>query len=115
MNVKKNIIRIAMATVLILLVPLAAMQFTDEVDWSLFDFIFAGGLLFGTGLAFVLIARRVNLPTYRAAVGVAVAAGLILIWVNGAVGIIGSENNPANLLYAGVLAVGLVGAVVARL
>ena len=51
---------------------------------------------------------------YRAAVGVAVAAAFILIWMNLAVGIIGSEDNPANLMYVGVLAVGIVAAVIAR-
>jgi hypothetical protein len=43
------------------------------------------------------------------------ATGLILIWINGAVGLIGSEDNPANLMYGGVLAVGVIGAVIARL
>ena len=51
---------------------------------------------------------------YRAAVGVALATALILMWVNGAVGVIGSENNDANLMYLGVLAVGIIGAVIAR-
>ena len=51
---------------------------------------------------------------YRAAVGVALAAAFILVWMNLAVGIIGNEDNPANLMYGGVLAVGLIGAVIAR-
>ena len=50
----------------------------------------------------------------RSAVGVAVATAVILLWVNGAVGVIGSENNDANLMYFGVLAVGIIGAVIAR-
>lgn len=111
----KNLIRIALATAFLLLVPLVAMQFTDEVVWTLFDFIFAGTLLFGTGLAYELVARKANTFAYRAAVGVALAAALLLIWINGAVGIIGSENNPANLLYGGVLAVVLIGTILARL
>ncbi len=44
----------------------------------------------------------------------ALAAAFILVWVNGAVGIIGSEDNDANLMYYGVLAVGLIGTFVAR-
>ena len=52
---------------------------------------------------------------YRSAVGLALATALILLWVNGAVGVIGSENNDANLMYFGVLAVGIVGAVIGRL
>ena len=51
---------------------------------------------------------------YRSAVGVALATAVILLWVNGAVGVIGSENNDANLMYLGVLAVGIIGAVIAR-
>ena len=51
---------------------------------------------------------------YRAAVGVALAAAFILVWVNLAVGIIGSEDNPANVMYGGVLAVGIIGAIIAR-
>lgn len=51
---------------------------------------------------------------YRTAVGVAVATALLLVWVNLAVGVIGSEDNPANLMYFGVLAAGVGGAVAAR-
>ena len=51
---------------------------------------------------------------YRAAAGVAVAAALLLVWMNLAVGLIGNEENPVNLLYAGVLCVGIIGAFVAR-
>ncbi|MBC6613254.1 hypothetical protein H8B15_20195 [Hymenobacter sp. BT507] len=82
--------------------------------WTLFDFVAAGVLLFGAGLTFVLLARMGNNTTYRVAVGVAVAAGLLLVWANMAVGLVGSEDNPANLLYGGVLAVALLGAFVAR-
>jgi len=110
----KNIIRIALATASILLLPLLAMQFTDEVVWDLADFAVAGTLLFGAGLAYERIARTRGDVTYRAAVGVAVAAALILVWMNLAVGLIGSEDNPANLLYGGVLAVEIIGAIIAR-
>jgi hypothetical protein len=51
---------------------------------------------------------------YHAAVGVAVAAAFLLVWINLAVGIIGSEDDPANLMYGGVLAVAIIGAVVGR-
>ena len=109
---RKNIIRIALVTACILLVPLVAMQFTEEVNWDLFDFAFMGTLLFGTGLAYELVARKAGAIAYRAAVGVALAAALLLVWVNGAVGIIG--NGPVNLMYFGVLAVLVIGAAVAR-
>jgi hypothetical protein len=45
---------------------------------------------------------------------VALAAAFLLIWLNLAVGIIGDEGEPANLLYVGVLAIGIGGALLAR-
>lgn len=45
----------------------------------------------------------------------AIATALLLIWINGAVGIIGNEDNPANLLYGGVLLIGVSGVSIARL
>ena len=115
MRQNKNIIRIALATAFLLLLPLVAMQITDDVVWSLADFVTAGGLLFGTGLMFELVAGKGGTLAYRAAVGVALGTALFLVWANLAVGIIGNEGNPANLAYFGVLAVGFVGAFVARL
>jgi hypothetical protein len=110
----KSIMRIALTTAFLLLLPLLAMQFTDEVVWGPFDFAVAGALLMGTGLAYEFVARRGPNVAYRAAVGMALAAALLLVWINLAVGIIGDEGNPANLMYAGVLAVGVIGAAVAR-
>ncbi len=52
--------------------------------------------------------------TYKVAFGLALAAGLFLIWMNLAVGIIGDSDDPANLMYVGVLVIGLIGAVIAR-
>ena len=99
---------------LILLLPLLAMQVTDEVVSSLADFVVAGALLFGTVLTYELVSRKMDSIVYRAAVGIAVVTALLLVWINLAVGIIGSEDNPANLMYIGVLAVGLIGALIAR-
>jgi hypothetical protein len=106
---------IALAVALILLLPWIAMQFSAEVAWSGFDFAFAGALLFGAGLAIDLIARKAGTLAYRAALGAALAAAVLLVWVNLAVGILGPEDNPANGLYLGVLAVLMVGALIARL
>ncbi|UOQ75937.1 hypothetical protein MUN84_15065 [Hymenobacter sp. 5516J-16] len=114
MTLTKSILRVALATGLLLLIPLVAMQFTHEVNWTFSDFVFAAVMLFGTGLTYVLIARKWNNLTYKLAVGVGVVAGLMLMWANAAVGLVGSEDNPANLLYLGVLAVALIGAFAAR-
>lgn len=102
------------AATLILLLPLLAMQFTDEVRWSLADFVVAGALLLGACLAYEFVARTTTNTAYRAAVGVAAAAALILVWLSLGVGIIGRDGDPANLVYFGVLAVGVIGALVAR-
>jgi hypothetical protein len=99
---------------LILLLPLGAMQFTDEVVWDESDFAVMAAMLFGACGAYEMAARMTGNIAYRAAVGVAVVAAFILIWINLAVGIIGSEDNPANLMYGGVLAVGILGAFIVR-
>ena len=106
--------RVGLATAFILLVPLVAMQVTGEVAWSVFDFVVAGTLLMGTGLLHQAAARKAGNTAYRAAVTVALAAVFILLWLMGAVGIIGVEGDPADLMYFGVLAVGFIGAVIAR-
>jgi hypothetical protein len=86
----KHLILIVLAAASILLVPLLAMQFTNEVSWDGFDFAVAGGLLVGTGLMYELTARKLRSLRYRAVVGVALALALVLVWVELAVGIIGS-------------------------
>ena len=52
---------------------------------------------------------------YRFAAGLALAAAFLIVWLNVAAGLIGIEDDdPANLLYVGVLAIGLIGAIIAR-
>lgn len=110
----QSIFRLALITGAILLIPLTAMQFTEEVVWTLSDFVIMGTLIFGTGLTYKLITRKSGGTVYRVAVGFALFTGLFLIWVNGAVGVIGSEDNPVNLLYFGVIAVGIIGGFISR-
>jgi hypothetical protein len=111
----RNIVLSAVWTGLILLIPLVPMQFSEGVNWDLFEFAVMGALLFGAGLAYELAARQAGAIAHRVAVGVALAAAFLLVWVNGAVGIIGNEGSPANLMYFGVIVVGVVGAFIARL
>lgn len=108
-----NLLFILGAVGLLLLVPLIAMQFSDEVVWTPLDFLFAGVVLSGAGLTFELVSRQGGSLVYRAAVAAAVAAGLLLVWVNAAVGIIGDEH-PANMLYGAVLFLAIVGLIVSR-
>ena len=51
---------------------------------------------------------------YRLAVGSSILTALLLVWIIGAVGLIGVEGDPFDRLYGGVLAIGIVGALVAR-
>ena len=99
---------------LLWLLPLAAMQVTSEVNWTASDFVFAAVLLGGVGLALELAVRHTRSRSYRAAVGLLLAATFLLVWINAAVGIIGAPDNPLNLLYGGVLATAFVGAIGAR-
>jgi len=102
------------AAALILLLPLFAMQVTDQVIWDVTDFAIFGALLVGVGVTYELAARKTGNISYRSAVGIALAAAFILIGVNGAVGIIGTEHNDANFMFGGVLAVGIIGALITR-
>jgi hypothetical protein len=73
-----------------LMVPLVAMRFTAEVDWSGSDFAIAGLLLAGTGMAYVLAARMARSAPRRLAIGLALALLLALVWVELAVGVFGT-------------------------
>lgn len=77
---------VALATCVLLLIPLGAMQFTAAVDWGATDFLVMGVLLFVAGCAFVLAARRVR-PRRRWVVGLLVAAIFLYAWAELAVGI----------------------------
>ena len=99
---------------LLLLLPLVAMQFTREVNWTPFDFALAAVMIGGVGLAFELTVRATRNNAYRGAVAIAIAAAFLLIWIDGAAGIIGDEDNPLNLLYVGVIAIAFGGAAWAR-
>lgn len=114
-NAYRPVVGVALGTVAILLIPLVGMQISNDWNWSLFDFIVMGALIFGTGLAYVLITRKGGTMAYRLAVGMALAAAFLLVWLNLAVGIIGSEDNSANLMYFGVLVIGFLGAIIAEL
>ena len=111
----KRIKIMILAIVSLLLIPLIAMQFTSEVNWSLGDFIFMGVLLSSIAIMYEIGARVSSNTAYRTGFGLALLAGFLIIWINLAVGIIGSENNPANLMYGVVLAIGFLGAILVRL
>ncbi|MEQ8435471.1 MAG: hypothetical protein RIA71_14660 [Oceanicaulis sp.] len=100
---------------LILLAPAIAMRFTPQVNWTVDDFIAAGLMLGVTGLAMEAVLRASPRWGYRIAGAIAAASGLMLVWASLAVGLVGAESEPVNLLYAAVIAVLVSGAFVARL
>jgi len=94
----------------LMLLPAVAMQFTDEVNWTAADFIVWGVMLGVACVSYEIAARIARSNAYMAAAGIAVAGAFLMTWANLAVGIIGNENNPANEMFFGVIAVGIIGA-----
>lgn len=98
----------------LMLAPAVATRLTDEMAWDSADFILVGLLLAAGCVIWELAVRRSGSVAYAAGMGVAVGAAFLLFLVNGAVGFIGSEDNPVNLVFLTVPAVALGGAIVAR-
>jgi len=86
----KRLIIILMISLFLLLIPLIAMQFTEEVDWTITDFIVAGGLLFGAVLISEIVLRKIKNINYKVGLLGAILIILILIWIELAVGIFGT-------------------------
>lgn len=102
----------AIVVALVLMIPLA-MQFTNEVNVT--EAVVYSVILLAVGGFYELAMwLRTRNRTYRIAFGVGLAAAFLLFWVNGAVGIIGSDDNPANSMYGAVFAVGLIGSLISR-
>jgi hypothetical protein len=118
----RTVVRWVLITAAVLAVPALAMAFqlaipdpgsgTDGVNWGPMDFAVIGVLVLGSGVLFEYASARAGTVAHRAAVGIAVLAGLGLIWVNLAVGMMDVENG--NLMYVLVLFVALIGAAIAR-
>lgn len=91
MNIRNlRLSSILVGVALILLIPFIAMQFTDEVNWTPLDFIAAGVLLLGTGLAIEIMIRKVKGLKYRIVIGVAIVLALLIVWAELAVGLFGT-------------------------
>lgn len=100
--------------VALLILPLIAMQFTSEVNWTGSDFMVAAVLLGGTATLIELGCRFSQSGAGRIGWALVALTSLLLIWINLAVGIIGNEDNLANLLYLVVLASVAIGALLVR-
>jgi hypothetical protein len=95
--------------VLLLMVPWLA-----KAPWTAADFIVAGTMFAIVGAAFELAVRASGNRAYRGGAAVGLATAFLLVWINLAVGIIGNEDNPLNLVFFGVIAIAVAGAIVAR-
>ena len=102
---------------LLLCLPWAAMRAYPEagVNWTGFDFMAFGGMLLVAGTAVEVAVRMSGNGAYRLAAVIAVGAAFLQFWANAAVGIIGDEDNPANLMFIGVLVIGFIGALLVKL
>ncbi len=87
---KENVIRSILVAELLLLVPLIAMQFSDEWDWGIFDFIIVGVLLAGLGVGVQMILSGMKQNIRQAVYGLLLAIAMLLIWIEIAVGLFGS-------------------------
>lgn len=97
----------------LMIVPVVVLRAIHGYEWDPGDAVFLLILVSGIGLALEVAARVSDRIAYGAGLGLAILAGLLQIWVNLAVGIIGSEDEPINLIYAAVIAVCLIGSVIA--
>lgn len=75
---------------LILLIPFTAMQFTQEVNWSLFDFLVAAGLLLIAGFAIDFAIGKTKAPNSRILLVTAIVVVFFLVWAELAVGVFGT-------------------------
>lgn len=99
----------------LLITPLIAMQFTSEVQWDETDFLFAAVIFGIVGGLVELTVRLTSNWISRLGAFFAILAGFMLIWSNLAVGMIGNEDNPTNLLFSAVLVIAILGACLSRL
>ena len=102
------------AAVALLTLPFVAMQFTSDVNWTASDFIVFGVMLLMVGVPLELVARASPDWSYRGGAVLALLGMFLTIWADLAVGIVGSENNPANQLFFGALLIGIAGTLIAR-
>ena len=100
--------------VLLLLLPLAAMQVTPEVTWTASDFMVAGVLIGSAGLAIELAFKRQSHRCYSAGVVLLTVTCFALTWINAAVGIVGNDHATLSLLFPVIVMLALVVAAAGR-
>jgi hypothetical protein len=104
---------IAASLSLVLILIVVVVLRTDGSPADLMALAVDGTIIIG---AIVYMAVNEHSQVYRWAVGLALTAAFILFWMIGAVALLGPEfgRNTADLIYFGVVAVGVIGAIIAR-
>jgi hypothetical protein len=110
---RRTVLRVALGALAALMVPLIASRVVEGWRWGPGAFVFTYALFFATGMAYALIAGRVPVWSYRAAVALALSIGFVVGWAT--MVHLSETENPVLLVYYGVLAVGVAGAALARL
>lgn len=87
-SLARLLLRVALGTGVLLLVPAMAMQFTDQVAWGVEDFLAAGALLFAAGAAIAIAMRRIRTAPARTAVIGGILLVLAAVWAELAVGLL---------------------------
>jgi hypothetical protein len=89
----RSAVRVALGVAIVLSLPLAGMLFSDDVVWSLADFVAAGLLLTTIGVALELAVRRAG--------NLAAALGIAALGVAAAV--LGEADDAPGLVLLGIL------------
>lgn len=86
----KRFPKLTFAPLVLLLIPLIAMQFTNEVRWGVFDFIIMGVLLMVAGMWTQRVIDRIRSKPNRMIYISLILLLFLLFWIEMAVGIFGS-------------------------
>lgn len=87
-QIRKKYLLYAALIVLMLCIPATAMQFTEEVNWSAFDFLAAGVLLTTLAICLDLAITRIQSKKLRTAGIMIIVIVFLLTWVELAVGVL---------------------------
>ena len=102
--------RIALWGALIALfcLPVIAVQLSDEFDWTSSDFLFAAVFLTILGIGGEIALRVGRNAPHQLGIAIAALGGFLTVWINGAVGMLGSEDEVTNLYFIALVGIAVV-------
>lgn len=110
----KSLLPVLVVPLALMVIPLTASRYAEGWNWGVADYVVAWAMMTGVGFAYALVTRKSDHVAYRVAAALALLTAFMIIWGTIAVGFIGSDDNPANVLYGAVLLTGMIGAGLAR-